>query len=523
MTNPDVVPDQPGRPGSGYNRRDPGQVLPDGPPDRKGLQARAIAYFEKHIKVNEGMSMAAGKLRNVVDKPIWERIATATVAALENDVRRVPQKTPQLLTADHIGELDEGFTAEQLEFINLRDMFMLNTRNAVESVVSAVHEASEQVVQKIADCKEYEWVEMLAGGQQLLDDGTRLAAVVAELEPMAVRYAGELLASAGKSTDPAELAMAKDELVNLQGVWTQYNTVVSSVITHVQMIIDDEAWKAVLARQPQSPKRKALIEGSAMMLGAVVSGAKKVSPAVWGVGMAGGGALLGISVIKNKLLKRLRDLDIAELKNKEGVDPENYAFDMMNEDMTLMADRILEIQRDHTSLMVMTVGVPLSEFSMVWDPLRPLLIGSINSYYEARVIALRKVLKDQGLQKKPNGLKEALKEWLAETTKELTKEKVAEGAMVVLATLAKALLRAGKKVMEAVAEFCKTELPSTATEITQALAENLVSALIAKLASLLIAKLPIAIAQPITGDMMREMKSDIGEYRNSILDAMAAA
>jgi hypothetical protein len=506
---------------------DPDNLLKGAVPDRSGKLARAIAFLEKHIKVNETLSKGAGKIRDLTDQPNWERMAEATAAMMVKEISTVPQRKPTAVPGQTIGTIsgpaDTDVSPEQAAFFARRNRFVTDTHNEAAAVLVAVTEASPALSAKIAELTErYEWITLLAGGQQLVSTGQQLQAQADVLFPLLRRLIGEVLGNAGKAVDETQLQEARDLVANLHGPYIQYNTIVREVVRHANGIIDLEAWKAVVEENPQSKITNATVNGVATVLSTLVAIAQKASPMVWGVGAGGAALQLTIAEGKQKVLKWVRDRDIEELKRAvaaSGADVGAYAFDKLNDNLALMAKRVLSVQKEHTSRVFMLIGVPMGEFQTVWAPLSTALVAFINAYYEARVDKLQKLMIRQGLAKKPAGFIDAAKEWFEDTVQEIGVERAKEGVAEVLVTAGKALTEAGEKAARAMADWASVELPDIALKGAESLVTNLIIKFAAKVLSLAIAKMPIAIAQPISGDAMLQMKADLTALQDTIITA----
>ena len=491
-------------------------------PESTSALGRLARSLHRHISINAPLAELAGKKRNLIDTPKWQQLARALAAQAIERAGAVPQQQPQQGTAQHIAAPGVGFPANLTAFVArrddvLRDEFATTWENLTQAEALAIG-----VADKIAEFKgRYEWVTLLAGGQEMVDNGERLRAEAKKMVVAIRTLAGELLGGLSKVTDDEELTVWSTTTRGLLGEkYHEYNAILRAVVGHVHEIIDSEAWKAVAQRYPQHVKTTAAVEVIASILAGIVTAAEAAAiaaaPSTFGlsiaVNVAGGAAKLAVNEVRVRILKWVRDADVADLKQAYGAHAQNFAYGHLNADLTVMPERVLAIQTENTVRIVKVVGAGL-EALPGWGLISTAVVEGVNAYYRARVEALKSFLTSQGGRvREEGGLKAAIKEWFAgDVAKEIAPESAAD--IIGKTSFDKEVFRTAvdNAGVHKWGEALNVAVPAELTNAAPTVLASLGITLAGKLLTMVIARMPIEMAQPIDGTDLLTMKEELSE------------
>jgi hypothetical protein len=379
-----------------------------------------------------------------------------------------------------------------------------------ESAVN-IRKASEAYVAKMAAYRdEYEWMQVLVGGQSIVAVAEQSVDMAKDIEfafhkkindlRTAIDATKDFVYDKRKSPEEndaiftariGELDAKFASRQELDSKYQDFKDVLLSAGDFVDKLVDDEGFKAYALKGMKSDGYDYVITGVQLGLGGAAGLMMEIPHP--GAGMGAAAIRAGIGKIADKLHVWRRDVRIEELQKKlsNANTPSDVTFRrefymaQLDDDKTLMATRVLEIQSKNIHDAWSVIGIPLAEIPvpLVGDAIRSMGEGICTGWYKSKVGELKKSLAPD---KPING--ELVTENLVDKAKEVTLEMVQEGFGQLLREFADTVIALGEKAAKTFAEWLAEKVDATA-DILKDLGEALFVSVLTKLAALVVAKL----------------------------------
>lgn len=379
-----------------------------------------------------------------------------------------------------------------------------------ESTVN-IRKAAETYAAKVAEYRDqYEWMQVLVGGQSIVVVAQQAVDMAKDIEfafhkkindlRTAIDATKDFLYDKRKSPEEndaiftARAGELDAKFANRQELDEKYQSfkdVLLSAGDFVDKLVDNEAFKAYALKHMKSDGYDFVITGVQIGLGGTAGLMMEIPHPGAGAGAAAIRA--GIGKIADKLHVWRRDARIEELQKKlsNGNTPSDVTFRrefymaQLDDDKTLMASRVLEIQAKNIHDAWSLIGIPLAEIPvpLVGDAIRSLGEGICTGWYTSKVDELKKRLAPD----KPISM-ELVKEYVVDKAKEITLEMVQEGFAQLLKKFAETVIALGAKATKTFAEWLAEQVKA-APEILKDLGEAVAVSVLTKLAAMVVTKL----------------------------------
>jgi hypothetical protein len=390
-----------------------------------------------------------------------------------------------------------------------------------------------------------EWMNVVRGGEQIQLDARTMINIAQRVQGL---FNGKIYdiqdsimlevsyhydAARTEEENEAELEQAKDRLDakvrladELRTHLADFGEVIIAVSTHVQQLVDQEGWKAYAATYLEHGKLDYAIEGLHLMLGGAAASIREIP--FPGVGAASAALQLAVGQITAKLHKYARDARIEEEKKRlspTGKVSENALREIylraMDRDKTIMATRVLQIQKENMESLWGVVGIGLLAIPvpLVGSTIKAFCLSACTRYYEDRVKNLKESLATVPLERGEEA-KELFKDLVLEPALDTAKDVLFTDFNTQCADLGAKVYEAAGEEAKGLADFFKEKYADLGNIAVDALKEGITgfaATIAGKLAIDLVNKVAeVGIAPAVSGGDLRQLLDQMAAVKDEV-------
>lgn len=444
---------------------------------------------------------------------------------LEQRIRRETQPPTRRVTDDDGSEPAEG----EVNLLPQTDLQIRASKLASRLTKGAQAGKlfqSDNVALALADSisalgARFEFIRVLPGGQELLNQGKELSSIADRLMTALTQNFGMLANSIMAAENDKQLDEYSKQVNDIDKYFAAYDGIIGSVLEALRLLIVQEAWNAAI-QKPSGTTAK-LASAAAVALSGILGAVRAAAPPGLGIGALASTGQAIISDIDSRMQRLLRNLEIME---RIGTDP-LFPLGELNKNMHLVAARVRDKQKQNVKKAFNILAIPAAEGVPGWALLRIGIEGVIDSYYSARVDKLEKKLAEEAGHKvdKVDEIKDAIVEFGKEDATEhlvvACKKTIADKAGEIASELMEGAKEGkGRETLVEVARAVNAEFfLEAAKEAATEFGEALLVQLVVRVGQAIMAECEISTAQAVSGDDFTSMLDLTDGYQIAMAQA----